>query len=138
MIKSYTETSQTLAVNENVVFEIDGIKTGCTVVHSPNSTTFTFVKPGFYYVVFNATVSATAAATNPVTAQFYDGSRVISGAISSTSSADAEDVASITIPTIIQVKPSCQSIDNTVNLVVKNIGIEAEYSNVSLTITKLC
>lgn len=138
MIKSYTDVSQTLATNENVVFEIDEIKTGCTVVHSPNSTTFTFVKPGFYYVVFNATVSATAAATEAVSAQFYDGTRSITGTITSTLSADATDVASITIPTIVQVKPSCQSIDNTVNLVVKNVGIEAEYSNVSLTITKLC
>lgn len=138
MIKSYTDVSQTLATNENVVFEIDEIKTGCTVVHSPNSTTFTFVKPGFYYVVFNATVSATAAATEAISAQFYDGTRSITGTTTSTLSADATDVASITIPTIVQVKPSCQSIDNTVNLVVKNVGIEAEYSNVSLTITKLC
>lgn len=138
MIKSYTDNAQTLATNENVVFEIDDIKTGCTVIHSPNSTTFTFVKPGYYYVVFNASVVATDAATEVISAQFYDGDRAITGTITSTLSADVTDVASITIPTIVQVRPSCTVIDNTVNFVVKNVGIEAEYSNVSLTITKLC
>ena len=138
MIYSYTVTPQTLAANENINFEVDGIKTGCTVTHAPDTTTFTFNKPGFYYVTFNGVASATAAATAPITVELYDGADAIDGALSSALSAAADTPVALSISTIIQVRPSCPSIDNSVALVVKNTGIEAEYTNATLTITKLC
>jgi hypothetical protein len=138
MILSYTSTPQTVGVNENLEFDIDRIKTGCTVTHAAGTPTFTLNKPGFYYIAFTGTASATAAATDPITVQFYDGINAIGGATASALSAAADTPVNISITTIIQVRPSCPSIDNTVSLTIQNTGIEAIYTDAALAITKLC
>lgn len=138
MIYSYSITPQDLTVNEDLVFTVDEIKTGCTVTHAAGTTTFVFNKPGYYYVTFNGVASATAAATDPITAELYNGAVAIPGALSSALSAAIDTPVSLSISTIIQVRPNCPAIDNTVNLTVKNVGIEANYTNATLTITKLC
>ena len=63
MIYSYTIAPQTLATDENLVFTIDAVKTGCTVTHAGGTPTFTFNKPGFYFVTMTttSTMSATTA-----------------------------------------------------------------------------
>lgn len=138
MIYSYTNTAQTVAANDNIVFTIDDIKTGCTVTHAADTAVFTFNKPGYYYVIFSGVASATAEATEPITVNFYDGSAAIEGATSSALSAAADTPVTLSVATIIQVKPSCPSVDNTVILTIRNTGIEAEYTNAAITITKLC
>lgn len=138
MIYSYSIIPQDLTVNEDLVFTVDEIKTGCTVTHAAGTTTFVFNKPGYYYVTFNGVASATAAATDPITAELYNGAVAIPGALSSALSAAIDTPVSLSISTIIQVRPNCPAIDNTVNLTVKNVGIEANYTNATLTITKLC
>ena len=138
MIYSYTISPQTIATNDNLIFTIDKIKTGCTVSHSAGTSTFTFNKPGYYYVTFDGVASATAAATDPIVVELYNGATPIEGALSSALSAAVDTPVSLTISTIIQVRPNCPAIDNTVNLIVKNTGIEANYTNATITITKLC
>ena len=80
MIYSYTIAPQTVAVDDNIVFTIDQIKTGCTITHAAGTPTFTFNKPGYYYVTFNGVASATAAATDPIVAELYNGATAIAGA----------------------------------------------------------
>ena len=138
MIYSYTIAPQTLATDENLVFTIDTVKTGCTVTHAGGTPTFTFNKPGFYYVTFNGVASATAAATDPIVVEMYNGATAIAGALSSELSAAVDTPVALSMSTIIQVRPNCPAIDNTVNLIVKNTGITAEYTNAAITITKLC
>lgn len=138
MIYSYSATPQTVAVNDNLDFNINEIKTGCTVTHAAGTPIFVFNKPGYYYVTFNGVASATAAATDPITAELYNGTVAIPGALSSALSAAIDTLVSLSISTIIQVRPNCPAIDNTVNLVVKNVGIAANYTNATITITKLC
>lgn len=138
MIYAYTTSPQTLVTNDNVVFTIDSVKTGCTVTHASGTPTFTFNKPGYYFVTFNGVASATAAATDPIVVEFYNGTTAIAGALSSELSAAVDTPVSLSMSTIIQVRPNCPAIDNTVNLVVKNTGITAEYTNAAITITKLC
>ena len=138
MIYSYTIAPQTLATDENLVFTIDVVKTGCTVTHACGTPTFTFNKPGFYFVTFNGVASATAAATDPIVVEMYNGATAIAGALSSELSAAVDTPVALSMSTIIQVRPNCPAIDNTVNLIVKNTGITAEYTNAAITITKLC
>ena len=138
MIYSYTIAPQTVAVDDNIVFTTDQIKTGCTVTHAAGTPTFTFNKPGYYYVTFNGVASATAAATDPIVVEFYNGATAIAGALSSELSAAVDTPVALSMSTIIQVRPNCPAIDNTVNLIVKNTGITAEYTNAAITITKLC
>lgn len=138
MIYSYSLTPQTLATNEDLDFTINGIKTGCTVTHAAGTPTFVFNKPGFYYVTFNGVASATAAATDPIVVEFYNGATAIAGALGSELSAAVDTPVNISFSALIQVRPNCPVIDNTVSLVVKNTGIEAEYTSAAITITKLC
>lgn len=138
MIYSYSVTPQELAVNEDIVFTIDKIKTGCTVSHAAGTTTFTFNKPGFYFVTFNGVASATEAATDPIVVEMYNGTTAFPGALSSALSAAVDTPVALSMSTIVQVRPCCPAVDNTVNLTIKNVGIAANYTNAALTITKLC
>lgn len=138
MIYSYTASPQTVAIDDNITFTINDIRTGCTVTHAAGTPTFVFNKPGYYYVTFNGVASATEAATDPITVELYNGTVAIPGALSSALSAAIDTPVSLSIGTIIQVRPNCPAIDNTVNLVVKNVGIAANYTNATITITKLC
>lgn len=138
MIYSYSNTPQDLTANENLVFTIDEIRTGCTVTHAAGTPTFVFNKPGYYFVTFNGVASATAAATDPIVVEMYNGTTAIPGALTSELSAAVNTPVSLAMSTIIQVRPNCPAIDNTVNLTVKNVGIEANYTNAAITITKLC
>lgn len=138
MIYSYSNTPQDLTANENLVFTIDEIRTGCTVTHAAGTPTFVFNKPGYYFVTFNGVASATAAATDPIVVEMYNGTTAIPGALTSELSAAVNTPVSLAMSAIIQVRPNCPAIDNTVNLTVKNVGIEANYTNAAITITKLC
>lgn len=138
MIYSYSITPRTLAADLDIIFAVNEISTGCTVTHVAGTPTFTFNKPGYYYVTFNGIASATAAATDPIVVEMYDGADAIPGALSSALSAAADTPVALSMSTIIQVRPNCPAIDNTVNLTVRNVGIEANYTNAAITITKLC
>jgi hypothetical protein len=138
MIYSYSITPRTLAADLDIIFAVNEVNTGCTVTHVAGTPTFTFNKPGYYYVTFNGVASATAAATDPIVVEMYDGTTAIPGALSSALSAAADTPVALSMSTIIQVRPNCPAIDNTVNLTVRNVGIEANYTNAAITITKLC
>ena len=138
MIYSYSITPRTLATDLDIIFAVNEVNTGCTVTHVAGTPTFTFNKPGSYYVTFNGVASATAAATDPIVVEMYDGATAIPGALSSALSAAADTPVALSMSTIIQVRPNCPAIDNTVNLTVRNVGIEANYTNAAITITKLC
>lgn len=138
MIYSYSITPRTLAADLDIIFAVNEVNTGCTVTHVAGTPTFTFNKPGYYYVTFNGIASATAAATDPIVVEMYDGANAIPGALSSALSVAADTPVALSMSTIIQVRPNCPAIDNTVNLTVRNVGIEANYTNAAITITKLC
>lgn len=138
MIYSYSVIPQTLTTNDDVKFTIDAVKTGCTVTHAEGTTTFSFNKPGFYYVTFNGVASATATATDPIVVEMYNGATAIAGALSSELSAAVNTPVALSMSTIIQVRPNCPAINNKVSLTIKNTGIEAEYTNAAIVITKLC
>lgn len=67
-----------------------------------------------------------------------NGATAIAGALTSELSAAVDTPVALSMSTIIQVRPNCPAIDNRVSLTIKNTGIEAEFTNVALVITKLC
>ena len=135
MINSYTITSQPIAVDDTLNFNVSRILTGCTVKHVDGSPSFTLTKPGYYYITFNADVLGTAA--GDVTAELINGSVAVPGATATTTIAVGE-AANISFATIVRVLPSCAAIDNTTILTVLNSGVAATYTNANINITKLC
>ena len=135
MINSYTITSQPVAVDDTLNFNVTRILTGCTVKHVDGAPSFTLTKPGYYYVTFNADVLGTAA--GDVTAELINGTVAVPGATATTTIAVGE-TANIAFSTIIRVLPSCAAIDNTTTLTILNTGVAVTYTNANINITKLC
>jgi hypothetical protein len=135
MINSYTITSQPIAVDDTLNFNISRILTGCTVKHADGTPTFTLTKPGYYYVSFDGVISGTTAGI--VTVELLNGADAVPAALASTTVA-ADDVATLNFTTIVRVLPSCPSIDNTTKLSVANTGVATTFTNANINITKLC
>ena len=135
MINSYTSTSQTIITNALIDFDINAVKTGCTVTHAEGTPTFSLNRPGLYYVAFNADALPTAA--GDLVAQLRSNNELVPGAIA-TATGTTTSTENLFFSRVIQVKPSCCSIDNSVNLTVINSGVGATYSNANIVITKLC
>lgn len=138
MVNSYTNTSIDALTNGALPFNNDSVKTGYTVMHAPGSTTFSLNKPGFYFITFNG-VGAATTTTGNITVQLQRNGIAVPGATSSTVSNTAlTDIGSLSFSTIIQVKPSCCSVDNSTNLTLVNTGVPTTFSNINVVITKLC
>ena len=139
MINSYTNTTLAVLTNEALNFNINSVKTGCTVTHSPSSTTFSLNKPGFYFVTFNGVGAATGATVGNIVVQLQQNGVNVPGALASAESTTAlTDVKNLSFSTIVQVKPSCCAVDNNVNLTFVNTEIPTTFSNINVVITKLC
>ena len=87
--------------------------------------------------MFNGTAAATAAATEPITVQLFNGTTAIPGAVASELSATDTDIVNLAFGTIIQIRPSCPSISNTGYLTIQNIGVEANFTNANLSLIKI-
>lgn len=136
MINAYNSTTQTVDTGAAYVFDTNRIVTGCTVGHTPGTSTFTLTKPGFYYVSFNTTF--TTADTGDTTVELHSNGFVVPGATSTETIVTAGNVKTITFSTIVKVLPSCCSIDNTVSLTFVATGIAMEATTANVNITKLC
>lgn len=133
MIESYTNTSQTIAPEGLLSFATNDVLTGCTVLHSAGSTSFTLKRSGFYYVSFTGT-GATAGA---ITVNLLKNGVALPGATATQTSASATDIRTVNFSKIVQVLPSCCAINNTTTLTFQNAGLDTTYSNVNVVITKL-
>ena len=135
MISSYNTTSQAVTTNGTLTFTTDRILTGCTATR--NGATFQLNKPGYYYVTFNATASATDT-VGLLTVELYNNGVAVPGAEASTTTTVVGNVSNYAFSTIVRVPPSCCMVDNTARLTVVNTGVDATYTNVNINITKLC
>ena len=136
MISSYNSTTQTVELGSAYVFDTNRIVTGCTVGHTPGTTTFTLTKPGYYYVTFNTTF--TTEATGTVTVELRSGGVLVPGATGAETIATVGDTASISFSTIVKVLPSCAAIDNTTTLTFVASTLALDATVAAVQITKLC
>jgi hypothetical protein len=137
MIYSYSTSDQTVAVNATILFDDNGVVSGRCSTHSAGTGAFSLNGPGYYLVHFNGDVSAAAA---DVVAQLYVNGEIYEGAEATTTITTATtEIDNIGFETIVKVLPNCCAIDGNVpaTLTIRNTGIEALYSNVSVTIVKI-
>ena len=135
MISSYNITTQNVAVDGLLTFTTDRILTGCTVTR--NGPIFQLNKPGYYYVTFNADGAATTAVGDIVVVLQNNGVAV-PGAIAPFTTTVADDATNLAFSTLVQVRPSCPSIDNAVRLTFVNEGVDATYNMYNVVVTKIC
>jgi hypothetical protein len=137
MLSTYNISPQTVAIDGELIFSNNLYQTGCSTVHVPGSTTIELRCPGTYLITFNGTAAATAAATDPIIVQLFNGTTAIPGAVASELSATATDFVNLAFSTIIQIRPSCPSISNTGYLTVQNTGIEASFTTANFNVVKV-
>lgn len=136
MISSYNATTQNVAVGAPYVFNTNRIVTGCTVGHTPGTSTFILTKPGYYYVTFNTTF--TTATAGDVVIELQNNGIAVPGANGAETITTAGDTKSISFATIIKVAPSCAMVSNIASLAFVVTGIALDATTANVNITKLC
>lgn len=134
-LNAFTTASQTLLAGNNVTFANNGVLTGCSISHAAGTPTIVLNKPGIYYVSFEADALPSVAGT--ITVDLQNNSVTIPGATTSVTGATTITTR-IILDAIVEVKPSCCAFDNTKNLTFNNSGVEAAYTNVTVSVIKLC
>lgn len=136
MISTFSNSIQTISTNGLLTFNTKRILTGCTATLSSDNQTFQLNKPGYYYITFNGTAQATAAAGD-VSVSLRQNSTTVPGASSTFYASAINEDGNLSFTTIIKVAPTCCCKDvTTIDLI--NSGIEATFSNININITKLC
>lgn len=110
MLYTYSITAQTVAADANLNFNINGVRTGCTVSHSAGTPSIQLNRPGYYMVHFNASAAATA--TGDVTVQLNGNGSAIPGAISTVNSTAATDIGNLSFTAIVRVLPNCCAVQS--------------------------
>lgn len=108
MINSVNINEQTVAVNGNVLFDTDRVRTracycGGWLQHDNGSGTFEIVRPGIYKVDFNANV--TAAAAGDTTLAIQNNGVTIGGTEMDYVVAVAGDYQNVSASTLVVVQP---------------------------------
>lgn len=140
MLYTYNTTSQSVAVNGNVLFSTNGIITGSTATHSAGAAEISLNKPGFYMVTVNATVANPGDAAANITLELFANGTSVNGAEATLTSTGATDLGAMSFTTIIKVVPNCNCASGNVPsvLTVQNTGAASTVENAAVTVTKLC
>lgn len=140
MLYTYNTTSQSVAVNGNVLFSTNGIITGSTATHSAGTAEISLNKPGFYMVTVDATIANPGDAAANITLELFANGTAVNGAEATLTSTGATDLGAMSFTTIIKVSPNCSC--STANvptvLTVQNTGVASTVNNAAVTVTKLC
>lgn len=132
-LNAYNISEQILTVNENLDFT-NSVKTGVSIEYINGSSTITINRPGLYLVNFNAI----AGGNGNVIVKLQDNGEDVKGAVAGSSSTAATDIVNLSFNTLIDVAPSCNCVKNNAVLTVLNAGVDANYINANITVTKLC
>mgnify|MGYP002518425876 FL=1 len=137
MLYIYNVNPQTVAADADIGFVTTGIQTGCTAVRNPNNSA-TITRPGFYMVHFNVDAATSAAAGN-ISVQLAVNGIDVPGAEATETSSAVTDIVNLGFTAIIAVPPNqcCNTANIPAIVTVRNVGIEAVYSNAALTVTKI-
>lgn len=137
MLYIYNTNPQTLADEIDLQFITTGVQTGCTAVRNANNSV-TINRPGYYMVHFTADAAASATAGN-VSVQLAVNGVDVPGAEATETSSATTDIANIGFSAIIAVPPNqcCNTGNVPATVTVRNVGIEAVFSNAALTVTKI-
>lgn len=136
MLYTYTDTVQAVAVNAPVLFNVNGVQTGCTATHAPGTASVNINKPGIYMVHFNADVAAAAGA---VDIQLFNNGVAVPGAEGSYYSGAVTEFGNIAFEALIRVCPDCcrNSCEALATLTFVNTGVAATIENAAVVVTKL-
>lgn len=134
MIQAYTLRSTGIAYTAGSTIEFENVKflTQCTQLI--NEKTFRIKKPGKYLVQFQGLLGS---ADTMETVQMYNNGVAVTDATATTYASAVADPEASSFSTIVEVLPSCCSVDNTANL---TFVAETAFTlyKVNVVVTRLC
>jgi hypothetical protein len=138
MLEAYSQ-NVTVSANTPIPLNSVSIQKGCTAERT-GSNTIQLNKCGVYMVEFDCVAVASGTATGNITVQLMKNGTLQPQALTSAASTSATDVESLSFNTLVQVQESnsdcCCSSPTVINL--QNTGIAAVFSQVNVTVTKIC
>ena len=135
MLDIVSLASQTLTTGSNITFDTNRVATSCSSQHMAGSPAVVLNRPGYYYVSFSTIAAASAETeTAPITVQLYNEEEEIPGAVASAVSTANTDDVSLAFSTIVRIRPSCCSIDNTGILTFKTTGADATFTTPNVVV----
>lgn len=143
LLTIYNDENQTLAngvpATFTKIYVDDGVSISTPLTNNTSSTTIYLNKKGRYLVQFNA-VAVENGTAGEVAMQVYRNGVAVPSAYSASYSTSTTDSRAISSQTIIEVNNVCPCCGNGVDkipLTFVNVGVDAIYSYVSVTIIKL-
>lgn len=138
MLYTYSTTAQTLSADEKIIFNTNAIQTGCTATHISGTSEIKLNKCGYYMIHFNADGANQGTAGNIVVQMYGNGVLVPSAEATNYSSATT-DIENIGFTVLVQVEPNkcCNTSNVPYVLTFVNTGVETQFTNVAVTVTKV-
>lgn len=139
MLQMYTDVSggRTVQENTSIVFDNKTIQTGCTVTANEPTNTVTLRREGIYSVQFNAIISNTTSSSEFIGINMERDGVDVPEAQTGAASSSTSDVDAVSFSTLVRVRPSCCSVDNTTRLQFKVTGSDALVYFANVVVTKL-
>lgn len=139
MLQMYTEAGSGVEVSEDsvVVFDNKTVQTGCTVTANAPSNTITLNKSGFYRIDFNALVSIDGADSKLIGVIMERNGVEVNEAQTGALPASTSVITPMSFSTLIRVRPSCESVDNTARLQFKVTGANVLFYFANVVVTKI-
>ena len=135
MLDIVSLAEQTLTSGSNISFDTNRVATSCTAQHTAGSPSIVLNRPGYYFIGFSATATASnVTETTPITVQLYNEDDLIQGATASSLSAADTDTVNLAFSTIVRIRPSCCMIDNTGILTFKSTGADAVFTTPNVVV----
>lgn len=135
MIDAVNVPVQTVATKSIVVFGSTKIKTGCSARHEAGTGRVVLLKPGVYFVSFNANVSIpTGGTAGQVELAIAQNGEPIAGGTMITVPAAVESPENIAASVLVMVYPGCCASITVVNNTTQAINVQ----NANLVVTREC
>ena len=140
-LTTYTNTSQTVAGGNNVIFNFKNDTNSCIIKHTNGTAVITLNKPGWYLINFTATGTLVSTTGGTATFHLYANDTLVPGFEASASASDDTTILNLSQASfLVRVASNCQSVlDNCpISLTIRNDGGSAILNNANTTVTKLC
>lgn len=146
-VYSNNKTGTAVALNTPISFTTRTVETGCTATADQPATAISLNRAGLYMVHFDGVIAQTTTTTPDFTnaassvagfvgvTMFRNGNPVAEAKTGAVTGADTP--MAMSFDTIVRVRPSCLSIDNTTSLSFNIVGNNALVYQANVTVTKL-
>lgn len=139
MLQTYTRSNNGTAVASStpINFLLNKIKRSYSVQHQEGSPSIVLRGAGVYKIEFNGIFTAPSTEATTINVQMLSDNTVVPEALAVATSTSTTDYVNLAFTTLVRVKPSCCTVDNTTTLTFLNTNADILF-NANVVVTKIC